>query len=143
MKHKAIAAIFLSVTLLFGSVTAYADKYFVTIDQNSAYAGMSRILSNFYENNQDASEIIYKRLEPLISMKENQEGGGIGTADCAADRPRQEPQAQEREKDIKQQAFQDNGPEKGFEGFYRVLPVHVILRLKGTVSFFRAMLSIS
>ena len=79
MKHKAIAAIFLSVTLLFGSVTAYADKYFVTIDQNSAYAGMSRILSNFYENNQDASEIIYKRLEPLISMKENQEGGG--TAD--------------------------------------------------------------
>ncbi|MBR5339106.1 MAG: C40 family peptidase [Lachnospiraceae bacterium] len=51
----------------------------MTIDQNSAYAGMSRILSNFYENNQDASEIIYKRLEPLISMKENQEGGG--TAD--------------------------------------------------------------
>ena len=80
MKHKAIAAIFLSVTLLFGSVTAYADKYFVTIDQNSAYAGMSRILSNFYENNQDASEIIYKRLEPLISLKENQEGGeGSGT----------------------------------------------------------------
>ena len=79
MKHKAIAVIFLSVTLLFGSVTAYADKYFMTVDQRSAYAGASLILSQYYEKNENAAEDICKTLEPLISMKENQESGG--TAD--------------------------------------------------------------
>ena len=79
MKHKAIAVIFLSVTLLFGSVTAYADKYFMTVDQRSAYAGASLILSQYYEKNENAAEDICKKLEPLISMKENQESGG--TAD--------------------------------------------------------------
>ena len=79
MKHKATAAIFLSVTLLFGSVTAYADKYFSNPDQRSAYAGASLILSRFYEANENASDKIYGLLEPLIEMKEKRENGG--TAD--------------------------------------------------------------
>ena len=79
MNRKAITAIILSVTLLFGSVTAYADKYFASPDQHSAYAGASLALLRFYESNENASEEICKRLEPLIAMKENQKSGG--TAD--------------------------------------------------------------
>ena len=79
MKRKAITAIFFAVTLLLGSVTAYADKYFVSPDQRSAYAGASLVLSRYYEANENASEKIYGILEPLIAMKEGKESGG--TAD--------------------------------------------------------------
>ena len=79
MNRKAITAIILSVTLLFGSVTAYADKYFASPDQHSAYAGASLALSRFYESNENASDKIYSMLEPLIAMKEGRENGG--TAD--------------------------------------------------------------
>ncbi|MBR3436238.1 MAG: C40 family peptidase [Lachnospiraceae bacterium] len=51
----------------------------MTVDQRSAYAGASLILSQYYEKNENAAEDICKKLEPLISMKENQESGG--TAD--------------------------------------------------------------
>jgi hypothetical protein len=76
MKRKVITALFLSVTLLLGSVTAYADKYFSTPDQRSAYAGASLILSRYYEENKNASDKIYTMLAPLIAMKEARENDG-------------------------------------------------------------------
>ena len=54
----------------------YADKYFSTSDQRSAYAGASLVLSRFYEENNNASDKIYTMLGPLIAMKEARENNG-------------------------------------------------------------------
>ena len=76
MKHKVITAIFLSVTLLLGSVTVYADQNPIPSDQRSAYAGASLALSRYCEKNTNASEKICGMLQPLIDMKENRANGG-------------------------------------------------------------------
>ena len=82
MKRKVIWAIFLAVTLLLGSVTAYADKNPMPSDQRSAYAGASLALSRYYAKYENAPERICGILQPLIDMKEKRESGG--TADPIA-----------------------------------------------------------
>ena len=82
MKRKVIWAIFLAVTLLLGSVNAYADKNPMPSDQRSAYAGASLALSRYYAKYENAPERICGILQPLIDMKEKRESGG--TADPIA-----------------------------------------------------------
>lgn len=79
MKFKGITALILVVALLLGSATSYADKLFSGYERNTAFGGMSKILADFYEENEDATAKIQAILKPLIELEEQKQNNG--TAD--------------------------------------------------------------